>query len=113
MARYEDSVGGKYELAIEDFFHPKKIVAKGGDNSFGTKQNVRSSWTDSIVGVESPTLPHCRKKSAARSENFLRHEHLQSSISRSVEKWKETSVARTEAKNSNCWPYNKEWLCYG
>jgi hypothetical protein len=25
---------GKYELAIEDFFHPKKIVAKGGDNSF-------------------------------------------------------------------------------
>jgi hypothetical protein len=87
---------GKYELAIEDFFHPKKIVAKGGANSFGTKQNVRSSWTDSIVGVESPTLPHCRKKSSARSQNFLRHEHLQSSISRSVEKCKETSVARTE-----------------
>jgi hypothetical protein len=87
---------GKYELAIEDFFHPKKIVAKGGDKSFGTKENVRSSWTDSIVGFEFPTLPHCRKKSATCSQNFLRHKHLQSSISRSVEKCKETSVARTE-----------------
>jgi hypothetical protein len=87
---------GKYELAIADFSHPKKIVAKGGDNSFGTKKNVRSSWSDSIVGVESPTLPYCRKKYAVRSQNFLRHDHLQSSISRSVEKCKETSVARKE-----------------
>jgi hypothetical protein len=47
---------GKYEFAIEDFPHPKKIVAKGGDNSFGTKRYVHSSWSDSIVGVESPTL---------------------------------------------------------
>jgi hypothetical protein len=28
---------GKYEFANEDFSHPQKIVAKGGDNSFGTK----------------------------------------------------------------------------
>jgi hypothetical protein len=47
---------GKYEFAIEDFPHPKKIVAKGGDNFFGTKRYVHSSWSDSIVGVESPTL---------------------------------------------------------
>jgi hypothetical protein len=58
---------GKYEFAIEVFSHPKKIVAKGGDNSFGTKQNVRSLWSDSIVGVESPTLSHCRKKSTTCS----------------------------------------------
>jgi hypothetical protein len=56
MARYADD-----EFAM-DFSHPKKIVAKGGDNSFGTKQNVHSSWSDSIVGVESLTLSHCRKK---------------------------------------------------
>jgi hypothetical protein len=87
---------GKYELAIEDFSHPKKIVARGGDNSFGTKKNVHSSWSDSLVGVESPTLPQCRKKYAARPQNFLRLEHLQSSISRSVEKSKEISVARKE-----------------
>jgi hypothetical protein len=86
----------KYEFANEDFSHPKKIVAKGGDNSFGTKQNVQSSWSDFIAGVESPTLPHCRNKSAAHSQNFLRHEHLPSCISRSVEKCKEPSVARKE-----------------
>jgi hypothetical protein len=87
---------GKYELAIADFSHPKKIVAKGGDNSFGTKKNVRSSWSDSIVGVESPTLPYCRKKYAVRSQNFL--SHLQSSISRSVEKCKETFVGKRRQK---------------
>jgi hypothetical protein len=53
---------GKYEPAIEDFFHPKKIVAKGGDNPFGTKQNVHSSWTDSIVGVE-PLHSHIVERS--------------------------------------------------
>jgi hypothetical protein len=57
---------------------------------------VRSSWSDSIVRVESPTLPHCRKKSATHSQNFLRHEHLPASISRSVEKCKEPSVAWKE-----------------
>jgi hypothetical protein len=77
-------------------FPSKKIVTKGGDNSFGTKQNVRSSWSDSIVGVESPTLSHCRKKSATCSQNFLRHEDLPSSIARSVEKCKEPSIARKE-----------------
>jgi hypothetical protein len=75
----------KYEFAIEDFSHLKKIVAKDEDNSFGIKQNVHSSWSDSIVGVECPTLSHCRKKSTVCSQNFLRHEHLPSSISRSVE----------------------------
>jgi hypothetical protein len=87
---------GKYEFAIEDFPHPKKIVAKGGDNSFGTKQNAHSSWSDSIVGVESPRLSHCRKKSATCSQNFLWHEHLPSSIARSVEKCKEPSIGRKE-----------------
>jgi hypothetical protein len=53
---------GKYEVANEDLSHPKKIVAKGRDNSFGTKKNVHSSSSNSIVGVESPTLPQCRKK---------------------------------------------------
>jgi hypothetical protein len=57
---------------------------------------VRSSWSDSIVGVESPTFSHCRKKSATCAQNFLRHEDLPSSIARSVEKCKEPSIARKE-----------------
>jgi hypothetical protein len=87
---------GKYEVAHEDLSQPKKIVAKGGDNSFGTKKNMHSSWSDPIVGVESPSLPHCRKKSTTRSQHFLRHEHLPSSISRSFEKCTEPSVTRKE-----------------
>jgi hypothetical protein len=46
---------GKYEVANEDLSHPKKIVAKGTDNSFGMKKNVRSpashlKWTGSRDG---------------------------------------------------------------
>jgi hypothetical protein len=62
---------GRYEPVIEDLPPPKKILANGGEIFFCAKQNVRSSWSDSIIGVEFPTLPHCKKKVAAPLNLFM------------------------------------------